>query len=189
MLFRSITSPTITGTVAGTPTISSPTLTTPSMTGPLTMTSGGITFNANPGGGAQATLNDYEVGTWTPTIDFGGNAVGVTYQSAVGTYVKVGKVVHIQAYVYLSSKGSSTGIMRFRSLPFTAQNVSNSYTSLSGYCGSATSVSGSYMFYTLPNTNSVEFYFSQTGTPGAFTNTNCNNNTDFIVSGTYITST
>ena len=98
-----LTLPTANGTILTT----ASTLASPSVSGNLTMTTGGITFNANPGGGTQATLDDYEVGTWTPTIAFGGASVGITYTIRNGAYVKVGKVVHIRAYIALSSKGSS----------------------------------------------------------------------------------
>jgi hypothetical protein len=182
-----LTLPTTSGTVLTS--AASQTLTTPNVVGPLTLTSGGITFNANPGGGTQATLSDYEVGTWTPAVAFGGNSVGVTYTANVGNYVKVGNVVHIQMYSYLSSKGSSTGVITFTGLPFAAKNQSNAYNSFSFYCGLSTGTSGSFMAYISPNTQYVNLTFSQTGTSANFTNTQCLNNSDFIISGTYISNT
>jgi hypothetical protein len=56
------------------------------------MTTGGITFNANPGGGTQSTLNDFEQGTWTPKAGDGTSAMTTTY---LATYTKIGKMVAI----------------------------------------------------------------------------------------------
>jgi hypothetical protein len=84
-------------------------ITTP---GPLTMTSGGITFNANPGGGTQATFNDYEVGTWSPSL--GGTA---TYSQQNGSYVKVGQFVCVRGTLTVNTIG--TGSVTNIALPFT----------------------------------------------------------------------
>ena len=78
----------------------------------ITLTSGGITFNANPGGGTQATLNDYEVGTCTPTTS------GVTTSSTSGSYVKIGRTVWI--YMSLSISSGSSAFFTVTNLPFTA---------------------------------------------------------------------
>jgi hypothetical protein len=88
----------------------------------------------NPGGGAGfygyvsgawvkfaagAAPTPYSEGTFTPAIRFGGNAVGLTYNSAVGTYVKVGKLVTVHAFISILSNGTSTGNATIISLPFT----------------------------------------------------------------------
>ena len=59
-------------------------------------------------------------GTWTPYINFGGNAVGLTYSSRTGNYVRVGNLVWVSADIRLSAKGSSTGTVRIDGLPYTA---------------------------------------------------------------------
>jgi hypothetical protein len=63
-------------------------------------------------------LDDYEEGTWTPVMSFGGNSVGITYTAQQGAYVKAGQLVHVQLYVNLSSSGSSTGSAAILNLPF-----------------------------------------------------------------------
>ena len=55
------------------------------------------------------TLDDYEEGSWTPALLFGGAAVGMTYTTQVGSYVKVGRLVTATCRMDLSAKGSSTG--------------------------------------------------------------------------------
>ena len=65
------------------------------LTGLLT-TNGQIAFPATQNASSDPnTLDDYEEGSWTPGITFGGAAVGVTYASQTGQYTKVGRVGHV----------------------------------------------------------------------------------------------
>ena len=53
----------------------------------------GIEFPATQVASASANnLDDYEEGTWTMGVSFGGASVGVTYGINTGNYVKIGKV-------------------------------------------------------------------------------------------------
>ena len=83
-------------------------------------TPNGIVLNSNTvtGNKTSVTFNDYEEGTWTPTItDLGGNAA--TLSSALGTYTKIGRQVILNYKVVLSSKGSMTGnYVHIGALPF-----------------------------------------------------------------------
>ena len=85
----------------------------------------GITFPAtqNPSSDAN-TLDDYEEGTWTPAVTFGGASVGITYTVQSGTYTKIGNTVHVVARMTLSSKGSSTGSASTSGAPFAGAVVS-----------------------------------------------------------------
>lgn len=65
------------------------------------------------------TLDDYEEGTWTPSLQFATGSTGITYGSRDGTYTKIGRVVHYQANIVLTSKGSSTGLATISS-PFSS---------------------------------------------------------------------
>ena len=71
------------------------------------------------------TLDDYEEGTWTPTLTFSGSSTGMTYSYQYGTYVKIGKLVWLNCRVALTAKGSSTGSARITGLPFTSLGGSN----------------------------------------------------------------
>lgn len=73
------------------------------------------------------TLDDYEEGTFTPSLSFGGAAVGVTYTLQAASYTKIGNLVHVRGRVVLSSKGSSTGTARITGLPFACTNSSEAY--------------------------------------------------------------
>ena len=78
----------------------------------------GITFPATQSASSNAnTLDDYEEGTWTPSL--GGNT---TYTTQAGYYTKVGRVVFIQASIIVNTlgTGSTTTISGF---PFQSQSV------------------------------------------------------------------
>jgi hypothetical protein len=62
----------------------------------------GITFPATQSASSDAnTLDDYEEGTWTPTI--GGTSIVYTSGNVVGNYIKIGKYVAVWGQLYLSS--------------------------------------------------------------------------------------
>ena len=90
--------------------------------------SGGVYLG---GTGAANKLDDYESGTWTPTVTFGGASVGMTYLTQVGTYTKVGNLVTANCYVVHDSKGSSTGDAAIASLPFASSSLANMITAAS----------------------------------------------------------
>ena len=73
---------------------------------------------------AANLLADYEEGNWTPGVSFGGASVGVAYNSQLGVYVKVGKMVWCGFYLRTTSNGSSTGAANITGLPFTVSNTS-----------------------------------------------------------------
>jgi len=56
-----------------------------------------------------------------------------TYSNQVGRYTRIGDLVHIQGRVSVSSLGglTLTETLRIGGLPFTAENITNSYSALS----------------------------------------------------------
>jgi hypothetical protein len=70
------------------------------------------------GTGAANKLDDYEEGTWSPTLSFGGGSTGIVYGTQSATYTKIGNVVNFAFRMYLTNKGSSTGHARVNGLPF-----------------------------------------------------------------------
>lgn len=130
------------------------------------------------------TLDDYEEGTFTPTLTFGGASVGMTWTSRSGVYRKVGSLVTVQIYGRLSAKGSSTGVALIGSLPFTsiaeyaaawcgyARNFSGLVAGMTGYVGpSATAI-------TVEN-------LTTTGTTGA-TQATFADTSEFVFGATYM---
>ena len=76
----------------------------------------GILFGTDTA--AANALDDYEEGTWTMGIAFGGASVGATYVNNTGRYTKIGRQVTASGYLALSDKGSSTGDATITGLPF-----------------------------------------------------------------------
>jgi hypothetical protein len=83
----------------------------------------GITFPATQSASTNAnTLDDYEEGTWTPTV-FGSTTAGTgTYGYQEGLYVKVGQMVMATAFISMNTN-SGTGNIRFGGLPFALSNI------------------------------------------------------------------
>lgn len=63
---------------------------------------------------------DIGYGTWTPALQFGGAAVGMTTSDASGIYVKHGRIVFVKGHITLTAKGSSTGNVTIAGLPYSA---------------------------------------------------------------------
>ncbi|HEY1153476.1 MAG TPA: hypothetical protein VGE73_06455 [Pseudolabrys sp.] len=159
----------------------------------LAGTAKGIKFPAtqNPSTDPN-TLDDYEEGTWTPVMRFGGASVGVTYTTQLGQYTKVGNVCHIQGNITLSAKGSSTGAASIGGLPFAAGGPDTSWRSgiNAGHMNAATwasltaglnlNVAGTETFISIrvPGT---------TGQAGNATEGNATNTSSLGFGGTYIT--
>jgi hypothetical protein len=104
-------------------------------TGDLTITNGnlvvangkGIDFSAtaNSGSSVQSEiLNDYEQGTFTPTIEGGSTAGSGTYTIQQGTYTKIGNLVTLNVWIQWSAH-TGTGDMMLAGFPFTSIGTNN----------------------------------------------------------------
>lgn len=84
----------------------------------------GIDFSADPNapGATSELLNDYEIGTWTPTVEGSTSAGTGTYSGQLGRYTKIGNIVHFSAWINVSGH-TGTGDMRITGLPFAAANL------------------------------------------------------------------
>jgi len=142
----------------------------------------GIDFSAVTGGTGTATgnvLNDYEEGTFTPTLQFSGLSVGVTYSTRTGIYTKVGRIVHFSGRIDLSSKGTSVGDATIAGLPFAANTGAASV----GY-QSSIAPSDKQAILTIDTSSLIVRYASGT-TTAASTDTNFSNSSILIFAGTY----
>ena len=76
-------------------------------------------------GGTAAinTIDVYEEGSITPSVEFGGSATGITYNSRIGKFTRIGDQVTVYVFVALSDKGTSTGNAIIKTLPFTSANI------------------------------------------------------------------
>ena len=88
----------------------------------------GIVFPSAQSASTDAnTLDDYEEGTWTIGLTFGSASTGITSNSSVGRYTKIGRQVTVSGLLSLTSKGSSTGLAEIQGLPFTIGSTDQSY--------------------------------------------------------------
>jgi hypothetical protein len=146
----------------------------------------GITFPATQSASSNAnTLDDYERGTWTPSITFGGASTGITYSAQYGYYTKIGNVVYYYCSIQLTSKGSSTGDALVTGLPFTASSATALFPT--GNLRSVTELTVTAPSYaTATRSNStINLLDNLLGTQQAITNSNFSNNTEFNVTGFY----
>jgi hypothetical protein len=86
----------------------------PSGTEKVRIDSDGLKFNGDTA--AANALDDYEEGTWTPSV-----STASTTHSATGLYTKVGNVVSIQATIHFTQSGTVFGSIS--GLPFAVSSL------------------------------------------------------------------
>jgi hypothetical protein len=111
----------------GNPLISTANSQTVALKGAVPNSGTGITFPATQSASSNAnTLDDYEEGTWTPTIYGTSTAGTTTYFQQAGTYTKIGRVVTVQVFLNITNQ-TGTGDLRLGGLPFTAASGGNTF--------------------------------------------------------------
>ena len=83
----------------------------------------GITFN-NSSALTNSLLNDYETGTFTPTLSVGSGAL--SSYSTSGRYVKVGNLVSVWMNYNIINNGTGASTASFGGLPFSTNATSGS---------------------------------------------------------------
>lgn len=91
----------------------------------------------NPSTDANA-LDDYEEGSWTPALKFGGASVSMTYTDQSGVYNKIGKHTTTWWRHLLNDSGTSTGNATITGLPFTSTTSIGLNLAVIAYSSSAT---------------------------------------------------
>lgn len=147
----------------------------------LLLSTGGIYFD----NAASKYLDDYEVGTWTMGISFGGASVGVTYSTNTGTYTKIGRQVTVNGLLQLSSKGSSTGTALITGLPFIIANSNSNYSAPTLSVGSVTFANQIQGESTIGSTTILLNETTELGVTTSLTNADFANTSYVIVSFTY----
>ena len=91
-----------------------------------TTSGAGITFPATQSDSSNAnTLDDYEEGTWTPTITGSSVSGSQTYGTRHGGYTKIGRQVTLNFFVALTAKGTISGNIYLSGYPFTSSSTAN----------------------------------------------------------------
>ena len=169
--------------------------------GNLIVASGhGIDFSATGDGSGTTTselLDDYEEGTWTPTI---GNSAGSqlmaldsTYSGAnKAFYTKIGNTVHVHGYIVVTGNGTHVNNATYLGgLPFAINSAASGYSALNvGYQVSMNfeekgfDISG-YFRAGGSNTNVALMISDVTGGASLLERDQISDNGQFIFSGTY----
>jgi hypothetical protein len=146
----------------------------------------GITFPAAFSGSSDVnTLDDYEEGTFSPTVA-GTSTVGTgTYVAQVGTFTKVGRVVSFTIYIKWTAH-TGTGNLTIASLPFT--NHSADVPVVVGYIATL-SLTASNIATALIPANQAYIYMYQYPTGGGSSAVvPMDTSADIELSGTYFSS-
>lgn len=157
--------------------------------GLVTLPVGQLAFPSaqNPSANAN-TLDDYEEGTWTPAIKFGGATTGITYGAAtLGRYTKIGRQVTASCICTLTSKGTATGSATLEGLPFGAANDSIYSSAAIGYAIGFSSITGTVLGLVQANAARVLLYQSNNGAAAGLTNANLTNASALYLTASYDT--
>lgn len=124
------------------------------MTGDLTM---GLNSIFIGGTGAANELDDYEEGTFTPTLVVSGTNTSIS--SKLGRYTKIGNLVHVEILIRdFVPEDETTIIQSCTNLPFTIKD--NTFTSyaIGQLWNNRNSNTGRGFVYGTDNTTSITFY-------------------------------
>ena len=120
------------------------------------------------GTGSANYLDDYEEGTFTPTLSFPGGSV--TYSGREGAYTKIGNMVFVGIRLSLSGVSSPSGAVGITGLPFTNLSTETSV----AMSGGAPTITRSFSsdipirFYVGNNTSRVELTDNASGSGYSF---------------------
>lgn len=129
------------------------------------------------------TLDDYEEGTWTPAITFGGGSTGLTHSAQEGTYTKIGRQVFVRGSLTLSARGSSTGQARVTGLPFSCASGKTGTIIIDYYSGLALATG---IVAEVPGgSSSASFYIPGASSSAGATDANFTNTSALWFSGFY----
>jgi hypothetical protein len=152
---------------------------------------GGIDFSATSNGSGTMTselLNDYEEGTWTPTVAFVGTPGTVNYISRAGRYTKIGRIVHSEYIIIGCSITGSVGYVTITGLPFTINATAAGYQSFAPYGNGNLNFPSSSIVYQQGGTGDTKIYpqiLNNSGFYSDMTNSNINSGGVFTVVASY----
>ena len=134
----------------------------------------GIDFSASAGGNASSSvLDDYEEGTWTPSIQQGWTSTSGTFN---GKYTKIGNLVN--AFYFIQFSGTNAGAhVRIDGLPYVAVNETDG--ALRGgaltYFTAPVDSAGMVLTYVIENATEFRLYAGDDGGASALSNGNASN--------------
>ena len=108
----------------------------------------GVAFPATQDPSSDAnTLDDYEEGTWTPTVTSQLGSI-TTVSSSSGTYTKIGRLVSIHCIFVISNYGTGSAALIVNGLPFSATSatIGSAINTTAGVFGSAETNTGTTFY-------------------------------------------
>ena len=94
--------------------------------GVVELTSGQLKFPASQNASADPnTLDDYEEGEWTPSFQGESAITSLTYNTRIGRYVKIGRLVVATCRVAIDSRSGGANSLAVSGFPFTFNNAEN----------------------------------------------------------------
>jgi hypothetical protein len=148
-----------------------------------TIDADGLKFGSDTA--AANALDDYEEGTWTMGVSFGGSSAGVTIANNTGTYTKIGRQVTVTGYANLTSKGSATGAAAITGLPFTILNTLTAYSAVTLHLDKVT-FANQYSGYGVVGNTFIELReVTEAGVGTALTNADFADDSSWVLSLTY----
>ncbi len=155
----------------------------------LALDSDGLKFGTDTA--AANALSDYEEGTWTPVIGGLSGVSGQSYSNQSGTYTKIGRMVHVNCSIDLSTKGTISGLLTLNGLPFTVLNSGSQRGT--GSCGNWGNLASSLVHCTVYASENTSFGYIRGATAGTATlaglsTSDLHNNSYFYFSMSYMVS-
>ena len=152
-------------------------------TGQLRLAGAGMTFKGDTATANE--LDDYEEGTFTPTIEGTSTAGAGTYAVQIGRYTKIGNRVLFQCYVTWTAH-TGTGNMNVAGLPFTTSAATNTWSTVSSWSNNVAFTAGNTLQpYTAVNTTKILLRQVPTG-GGASTAVALDTAGELMLAGHYI---
>ena len=144
----------------------------------------GITFPATASASSDAnTLDDYEEGTFTPTLNSGFSVAPTSYSTQSGRYTKIGRFCFVEMEIDAAGATANGNHLKLGGLPFTVAGSPPLASAVIGVQSSFDANAGDNIVFT-QNATTVEF-FTMAGGIRAGNDANVNINNRVSVSGCY----
>lgn len=149
------------------------------------ITTNGIAFPATQIASADAnTLDDYEEGTWTPTLNGYSTNPSYTNSNMQGYYIKVGGVVHVWMIWFGNITSAGSGGIYVGGLPFTLPSSGYRAAGVIAYNGAAASTNSGFI-----EVGSNQFLPITNGSQSGVSSWNVSNTIRFFFQATYTVNT
>jgi hypothetical protein len=118
----------------------------------------GISFPATQSASSDAnTLDDYEEGTWTPVLYSGATDATMSTDNS-GRYTRIGRAVHIQAFVATTTlNGIGGGTLNIKGLPFAVPVIYAAYGGVTGSWGGNLNITANQSIGFVPEAGTSTF--------------------------------